>query len=231
MQDVSFAAGWYYGLKGMAPTGAEPGGISRRLADTAMEASMTADFSKYEEGPAWRRRSGAGLGTLLLVAAVGVGVGLLAAPDTGTKTRRRLRRRIASIGADLGEGLEGVQEFGGRTRDRMRERLAAMRRREEEIEDDLYDEDEDEEQEAGSSALSTALALAAGAAATYFLASERAAPARTRVRETADTVRRKATDRWEQFQQSRGNGFGTSERGGPETPGAIPTSDEPPLGS
>jgi len=188
---------------------------------------MTADFSKYEEGPGWRRRSGAGLGTILLVAAVGVGIGLLAAPETGTKTRRRLRRRIATLGADLGEGLEGVQELGGRAKDRVRERVAALRRRQQEIEEDLFDEDDENEDE-GSSPLGTALAMAAGAAATYFLASERAAPARTRVRETADTVRRKATDRWERFQQGRANGLGGMDS---ETTGGIPTSDEPPLGS
>jgi gas vesicle protein len=205
---------------------------------------MTADYSKFEEGPGWRRRSGAGVGTILLVAAVGVGIGLLSAPDTGEKTRRRLRRRIAALGADLGEGIESVQEFGGRTRervregiegaqelggrtrDRMRERLAALRARQQELEEDLFD-DEDEDE---SGVLGTALAVAAGAAATYFLASERAAPARTRVRETADTVRRKATDRWERFQQQRANGLGGSDRDS-ETVAGGPTSDEPPLGS
>jgi hypothetical protein len=144
------------------------------------------------------------------------------------KTRRRLRRRIATLGTDLGEGLEGVQEFGGRARDRMRERLAAMRRREQEMEDELGDDEE--EIDGGSGALGTVLAMAAGAAATYFLASERAAPARTRVRETADTVRRKASDRWERFQESRGNGLGREGQGS-ETGGGVPTSDEPPLGS
>ena len=191
---------------------------------------MTKDFDRFDDGPSHRRRSGAGAGTLLLVAAVGVGIGLLAAPETGVKTRRNLRRRIATLGSDLGEGLEGVQEFGGRARERMRARLAAMRQREQQLEEDLLGDDEDED-EGGSGPLGTVLAIAAGAAATYFLASERAAPARTRVRETADTVRRKATDRWERFQQSRGNGFGRGEGLGSETTGGVPASDEPPLGS
>ena len=190
---------------------------------------MTADFSEYEEGPGRRRRSGAGVGTILLVAAVGVGIGLLSAPDTGTKTRRRLRRRIAALGNDLNEGIEGVQEFGGRTRDRVKERVAALRARQQELEEDLFEDDDDEDE--GSTALGTALAVAAGAAATYFLASERAGPARTRVRETADTVRRQATDRWERFQQNRTNGLGRTEREGAETVWGIPASDEPPLGS
>ena len=189
---------------------------------------MTKHFRRLEDDPMLARRSGGGLGALLLVAALGVGIGLLAAPETGVKTRRRLRRRIATLGTDLGEGLEGVQELGGRARERMRARLAAMRRRQQEMDEELEDE-EDEEEHEDSSAFGTALAMAAGAAATYFLASERAAPARTRVRETADTVRRKATDRWEQFQQSRVNG----EAGPPrtETQGGAPPSDEPPLGS
>ncbi len=186
---------------------------------------MTRDYDRFDDVPSRGRRSGTGAGALLLVAALGVGIGLLAAPETGVKTRRRLRRRIATLGTDLGEGLEGVQELGGRARDRMRERLAALRRREQEMEDDEPGDEEDGI-DGGSGALGTVLAMAAGAAATYFLASERAAPARTRVRETADTVRRKATDRWERFQESRGR-----EEQGSETGGGAPTSDEPPLGS
>lgn len=190
---------------------------------------MAKDYSGNDETPR-RRRAGAAVGSLLLATALGVGIGMLAAPETGTKTRRRLRRRLETLGADLGEGLEGVQELGGRARDRMRERLAALRQRQRELEEDFFeDEDEEQEEDEGTGAASTLLALAAGAAATYFLASERAAPARTRVRETAETVRRKAADRWERYQQSRGNGF--TERRAGETAGGIPTSDEPPLGS
>jgi gas vesicle protein len=161
------------------------------------------------------------------MAAVGVGIGLLAAPETGVKTRRRLRRKLATLGEDLGEGLEGVQELGGRARERMRERLASLRRREAELDAEPEEDEEEESSEDGSGILGTLFAVAAGAAATYFLASENAAPARTRVRETAETVRRKATDKWERFQQSRANGYDTSS----ETTGGVPTSDEPPLGS
>lgn len=187
---------------------------------------MTRHYRRYDDDPTVRepRSSGAGLGTLLLVAALGAGIGLLAAPETGVKTRRRLRRRLAHIGGDLGEG---VQELGGRARERMRSRLAALRHREAELEDEADEEEEDGEEAGG--ALGTILAAAVGAAASYFLSSERAAPARTRVRETADTVRRRATDRWQQFQRSRGNGV--SEETGNETAGSPHPSDEPPLGS
>ena len=58
------------------------------------------------------------------------------------------------------------------------------------------------------------LAVAAGIAATYFLTSDRAGPARSRVRETADTVRRRATNRWEQYQQHRHEARGNGQPGG-----------------
>ena len=194
---------------------------------------MSSRSRRYEDDSSDRR--GVGIGALVLMAAVGVGVGLLAAPETGAKTRKRIRRKLASLGEDLGEGLEEMQELGGRARqlggrarelggrarDQMRERLAAIRRREAEL--DLVEDDEDEEEDSGT--LGTLFAVAAGAAATYFLASERAAPARTRVRETAETVRRKASDRWEEFQQSRSNGYAS------ETAGGTPSSDDAPLGS
>lgn len=191
---------------------------------------MSEDFSAYER-PRSRRRAGAAVGSILLAAAVGVGIGMLAAPETGTKTRRRLRRRLATLGSDLGGGLEEMQELGGRARERMRDRLAALRRRQQELVEGFDEDEEDEDEDEGASALGTVLAVAAGAAATYFLASERAAPARSRVRETAETVRRKATDRWERYQQGRGNGLARPEGQRAETAGGVPTSDEPPLGS
>ncbi len=46
--------------------------------------------------------------------------------------------------------------------------------------------------------------MAAGIATTYFLTSERTGPARTKVRETAETVRREAADRWDRFQHRVG---------------------------
>ncbi len=73
--------------------------------------------------------------------------------------------------------------------------------------------------------------MAAGVAATYFLTSDRAAPARTRVRETADTVRRRATDRWEQFQQQRHDPKANGHSGPDETrSGAIPSDESPQAG-
>ena len=49
--------------------------------------------------------------------------------------------------------------------------------------------------------------------------------------ELSDTVRRRATDRWERYQQSRANGLGETPGAGSETSGRSATSGEPPLGS
>jgi hypothetical protein len=173
-----------------------------------------------------RRRTAAGVGTIFLATALGVGIGLLAAPETGVKTRRRLRKRLETLGDDLGEGLEGVQDLSGRARERMRERLASVRKRAEEWEARRHEEEEAEEEDSG--VLGAVLALAAGVAATYFLTSERAAPARSRVRETAQNVRREATDRWERYQQQRhGGGSNGQPIQGETRPGAVPSDESP----
>ena len=112
----------------------------------------------------------------------------------------------------------------------MRERLSQVRKRGADAWDDLEERWHGEEEE-DSSALGAVLALAAGVAATYFLTSERAAPARSRVRETAETVRREATNRWERYQQQRherSNGQPGSAGGAGETrSGAIPSDETP----
>jgi len=184
-----------------------------------------ADFDLGE-----RSRS-AGMGSLLLATAIGVGIGMLAAPDAGPKTRRRLRTRLAALSEDLGDGLEEIQERGGRARKRLRARLERARKRGEETWEDLEGRlagEEDEEDE-GSGALGTAFAIAAGVAATYFLTSEQAGPARTRVRETAETVRREATDRWQRYQsRRRETSNGHSSGGSGETRSGVVPSDEGP---
>ncbi len=182
------------------------------------------------------RRPGVGPGTIFLVTALGVGIGLLAAPDAGLKTRRRLRKRLETLGDDLGEGFEEMQGLSGRARERMRERLSRMRKRGEEAWEGLEDRWNDEEEEADegeeSGALGAMLAMAAGVAATYFLTSDRAGPARSRVRETAETVRRRATDRWEQYQQHRHGSRGNGQAGasGETKSGGIPSDESPQTG-
>ena len=176
-----------------------------------------------------RRGTAAGVGSIFLATALGVGIGLLAAPDTGVRTRRRLRKRLETLGEDLGEGIEGVQGLSGRARERMRERLASVRKRGADAWGDLEERWHGEEEEEDSGAFGAVLAIAAGVAATYFLTSERAAPARSRVREAAETARREATNRWERYQQQRYERT-NGQPGGPadETrSGAIPSDETP----
>lgn len=199
---------------------------------------MTRQYRRFDDDDsAVEGRGGLGLGSIVLATALGVGIGMLAAPDTGTVTRRRLRRRMSELGTDLEEGLEGVQEYGGRARERMRARLERLRAREAEL-DDEGDDEEDEE----SRALGTILAMAAGVAATYFFSSDRAAPARARARDAADTVRRRAgdaadtvrrraSDRWERFQQQRASNGPASPTSQTETSSGSLPSDEAPRGS
>jgi gas vesicle protein len=178
-----------------------------------------------------RRGTAAGVSTIFLATALGVGIGLLAAPDTGIRTRRRLRKRLETLGEDLGEGIENVQGLSGRARERMRERVASMRKRGADAWEDLEERWHGEEEEEDSGAFGAVLAIAAGVAATYFLTSDRAAPARSRVRETAETVRRQATDRWERYQQQRQERSNGQPGGGADPgetrSGAIPSDETP----
>ncbi len=177
-----------------------------------------------------RRGTASGVGTIFLATALGVGIGLLAAPDTGVRTRRRLRKRLETLGEDIGGGIEEVQGLSGRARERMLERLAHMRKRGADALDDLEERWHGEEEE-DSSALGAVLAIAAGVAATYFLTSDRAAPARTRVRETAENVRREATNRWERYQQHRHErSNGQPGEAGETRSSAIPSDESPQAG-
>jgi len=159
------------------------------------------------------------MGTLLLATVLGVGVGLLAAPQAGTETRRALRKRLATLGDDFGDEFDDLRERGGRAKDVVRERAGELRKRGRKFYEDAAGELEDlrgelEHQDEGSSVVGTVLTVGAGlAAVAYLLTSERAAPARERMREAAATVRDEAESRWDQFQRRRGNGHPTSESG------------------
>ena len=155
-------------------------------------------------------RSG-GIGTILLATALGVGVGLLAAPQPGTDTRRALRKRLAAAREDLGESLEDLEERSRPARRAVRAQADELRRRGrkkyEELVEELEDQADEFEDDDDSGGLSTVLAIGAGlAAAAFFATSERAAPARERVREAAATVRDEAEARWDRFQRRRENG-------------------------
>jgi gas vesicle protein len=161
-------------------------------------------------------RGGGRLGTMLFATVLGVGVGLLAAPQPGARTRSALRKRLAAVGEDIGEEIDHLEERSRPLRHAVRDRAEDLRRRgrkkyEEALEE--LEEFEAEDEDEGSGVLATVLTVGAGLAAAYLLTSDRAAPARERVREAAATVRDEAEARWSKFQRRRGNGHPTTESG------------------
>ena len=155
---------------------------------------------------------------MLLATILGVGVGLLAAPQPGARTRSQLRKRLAAMGEDIGDEIDHLEERSRPLRHAVRDRAEELRRRgskkyEESLEELEDVEDEVEEEDEGSHVLATMLTVGAGLAAAYFLTSDRAGPARERVREAAATVRDEAEARWSKFQRRRGNGHPTTESG------------------
>jgi gas vesicle protein len=179
-----------------------------------------------------RGSRGGRLGTALLATMLGVGVGLLAAPQTGSETRRALRKRLDAAREGLEEEFEELEERSRPARRAMRARAEELgrkgRKRYEEaleaLEDDVDELEEDSD--GGSSVLGPALIIGAGiAAATYFFTSERTATARERVREAAATVRDEAESRWERFQERRGNGHFADRGARTDTAGSAPTTN------
>ena len=184
-------------------------------------------------------RGSRGGGALLMAALLGVGIGLLAAPQPGTRTRKLLLQRLAALGEDVGEGLEDVQEVSSKARKRVKQRLAKLRSEAEDVEaperwsrarrssrdDEISEEDEE------SGPFGKLFMLAAGLAATYFMTSERTAPARTRVQETASDVGRRATDQWDRFQRGGIRGWREGNESRSETRATSNPSDEASEGS
>jgi gas vesicle protein len=158
----------------------------------------------FDPWSAARYRRGPGAGSLFMATMLGVGVGLLAAPQAGSKTRKLLRKRLASLSGEV-SGLGDVQEIGSKARKRARQQLAKLREnageemgeRWERARSRIRDFGEEDE----SSPFGSLVAIALGVAATYFLTSDRAAPVRSRVQEAATGMRRRASDQWDRFQR------------------------------
>jgi hypothetical protein len=188
-------------------------------------------------------RRGPGGGSLVLATLLGVGIGLLTAPQPGSKTRKLLLKRLATLGEELGEGLEDVEKVSSKARKRAKERLAKLRENAEDEWEDVEERwgkakgrlrDLDFREKDSSSRVGTVLAIAAGLAATYFLTSDRAAPVRSRVQEAASDVKRRATDQWDRFQRG-GTGPGrersATREARSETRAGSASSDEAPQAS
>jgi gas vesicle protein len=188
-----------------------------------------------------RRSGGPGAGTLLVATVLGVGIGLLAAPQAGTKTRKLLRKRIAALGEEAGESLEDVRDRSSKAKRRVKQRLAKLREEAGEEWEDVGDRWESAksrlrglDEEDDSSSFGPVLAILAGVAATYFLTSDRAAPARSRVQVAASDVRRRATDQWDRFQRGgtrQGREGSPNAEPRPETRAGSSPSDEAPQAS
>jgi gas vesicle protein len=186
--------------------------------------------------------------SLLLATILGVGIGLLAAPQPGSKTRKLLRERLATLGEGVGESLGEIEEVSSKARKRAKKRLAKFREdygdelegvgeRWEKAKTRLRDLDLSDAED-DSSPFSSLLAIAAGVAATYFLTSERAAPVRSRVQDAAADVRRRATDaaadvrrratdQWDKFQRGgyKSGAQGTESRTASNPPDEVSPSE------
>jgi gas vesicle protein len=154
-------------------------------------------------------------GAIALAAVLGLGVGLLAAPQAGERTRKELRKRLSALGEDLEEGFEEFEERSRPARKELRKRAARLREKGEKAWEGLEErmdrlEGRDEIHGNGITSLATFLA---GLAATYFLTSEQAAPARAKVRDAATDLRQRATDRWDHFQERRHANGGGAQSG------------------
>jgi gas vesicle protein len=188
-------------------------------------------------------RGGPGGSSLLLATLLGVGIGLLTAPQPGSKTRKLLLKRLATLGEDVGEGLEDVEKVSNKARKRAKERLAKLRESAEDEWEDVGERwekargklrDFDFREKDSSSPVGTILAIAAGLTATYLLTSDRAAPVRSRVQEAASDVKRRATDQWDKFQRG-GTGSGrersATREARSETRASSASTDEAPQAS
>jgi gas vesicle protein len=168
------------------------------------------------------------IGAVLGALVAGAAVGVLTAPESGAGTRRRLRRGIADISGprlrdrwgDLSAGFERRRERHERDAlvERLESRIDALEEHLEEAEVEAAELDDELEPEEAESAghSGSALGLAAAALLTWFISSEKAAPARERAREAAGKARDRAGDEWQRFKQHRAGYRRTGDRIVPE---------------
>jgi hypothetical protein len=127
---------------------------------------------------------------------------------------KRLRKDAASAREALEERLDDARERWSERREELEDAAEEVSDRAERVKAAARGEDE-----GGSGLLGTVLALAVGAGITYLLTAEEAEPVRARMQEAASDLRRRAADRWEQYQR----GTERAETGAP----SVSSSEAP----
>jgi hypothetical protein len=153
------------------------------------------------------------VGAIVGALVAGAAVGVLTAPESGAGTRRRIRRGLSDLSGpglrdrwhDLSLGLERRRHRHERNAlvERLEARIEALEEQLEEAAAEPEVELEEDEEEASGGGGGSMLGLAAGALLTWFLSSDKAAPARRRAREVAGEARERASDEWTRFKQRR----------------------------
>lgn len=150
------------------------------------------------------RSAGAGVGTVVLAAAVGAGIALLFAPDSGDKTRKRLRKRLRKLelgdrarglGGSIGGGAAaGLGYIGEKGRGIGRDVYGKARRRGRKA----------VERESSSNAgLYATIGTIAGAAIAAWLAPDSTRKAGAWVGDTFESLRSDASTRWQEHKAAR----------------------------
>ncbi len=159
-----------------------------------------------------RRGAGAGsiLTSTLVAAAVGAGVALLLAPDSGSNTRKRIRKRFD--GLELGKQARALRES---ISDEAGDRFDAIAERWEGLQDRLEAQVGIKRRSAGREAGIGALSTLLGAGIALLLAPERGEVTRDKLSESIRNFRADASTRWRPHRtgETRPSGSGSVEAG------------------
>ena len=178
-------------------------------------------------GEAPGRSGGAGVGTVVLAAAVGAGIALLLAPESGDKTRKRLRKRLRKLelgerarglGGTIGGGAAaGLGYLGEKGRGLGRDAYAKARRRGRKV--------VREEESSSNAGLYATIGTIAGAAIAAWLAPDTTRRAGAWVGDTFDSLRADASTRWQEHKAAREAGRSGGSRAGRGTTGSNGSLD------
>src|SRR3954447_1368353 len=148
-----------------------------------------------------RESRGAGPATVLtsalLAAAVGAGVALMLAPESGTKTRKRLRKRLGAL--DLGGRSERVKS---RVLEQTTSRLDDLTDRWEELQEQVESRLVGPRRSGSREATIGAIGTLVGAGIALLLAPETGAETRERISQKFRNVRGDLSTRWQPHRPS-----------------------------